>query len=605
MSYKRKKYHFYGGQIQNNAIDAVINQDDDANQKEETIESFLDYLYQKGKEEPNKPMVIHRNNVVEGFYLNYLLKKFGSECYFNYSLDRMGITQSFYIDKYDEMKHNEFNTIESALAFKKRFKSCIKNENLRVIIIPLSLQVSSADKHQIVGHANVIICRKVNNNEYVFEHFEPHGSDYQGDSDYGDSIADVIQKYYLNDLGITYKYERSNKVCPVFRGIQTTYDYDVGERNGGYCVMWTMFFIEICLRNPTLSSDIVFKRIMAHVKKDTIQYVIKGFTKKMTEKIKKYYTEIIKHHTGNDFDLSTFFDKADNKKWYELDLLLHDIITRETRKPGNMSKIRGFLQKMFEPKKKELLKTLSSNLDDAKHREEAKRNLEKEIITKREEIKKMNRIRFENEEIKKMNRIRFENEEMLKAVIRQYVDMADDQKKEYWKHWNYGYFNDWDVSNITDMSHLFMGIKEFNEPLDQWDVSNVTNMVFMFGSCRLFNRPLNSWNVRNVTDMTNMFWYCRSFNQPLNSWDVRNVTDMAGMFFECKNFNQPLNSWVIDNDTNITAMFRGCVKMSNENMPLLVRETYQKEKRLKGGKNKTKRTKKTKKRKTLKNRPTI
>ncbi len=201
---------------------------------------------------------------------------------------------------------------------------------------------------------------------------------------------------------------------------------------------------------------------------------------------------------------------------------------------------------------------------------------------------------------KAMNRIRFENEEMLKAAIRQYVDMADDKKKEYWKHWNYGYFNDWDVSKITDMSRLFMEINEFNEPLDQWDVSNVTNMILMFGGCSLFNQPLNSWDVSNVTNMNSMFWDCQSFNQPLDLWDVRNVTDMEGMFFGCKKFNQPLNSWVIDNDTNMRAMFRGCVKMTIENVPLLARKTNQKDIQSTCAKKRTKRTKNMKKKRTLK-----
>ncbi|MCI6343866.1 MAG: BspA family leucine-rich repeat surface protein, partial [Campylobacter sp.] len=51
------------------------------------------------------------------------------------------------------------------------------------------------------------------------------------------------------------------------------------------------------------------------------------------------------------------------------------------------------------------------------------------------------------------------------------------------------------------------------------------------------------WNVSNVVNMSSMFYGCRNFNQPLNSWNVSNVTDMRYMFDGCENFNQPLNSW--------------------------------------------------------------
>ena len=123
----------------------------------------------------------------------------------------------------------------------------------------------------------------------------------------------------------------------------------------------------------------------------------------------------------------------------------------------------------------------------------------------------------------------------------------------------------WDVSNVTDMSGMFLFCKKFNQPLNSWDVSNVTNMNGMFSGCENFNQPLNSWNVSNVTDMKSMFFCCENFNQPLNSWDVSNVTDMYSMFNNCDNFNQPLNSWNISNVTDMGYMFCNC---ENFNQPL-------------------------------------
>lgn len=52
----------------------------------------------------------------------------------------------------------------------------------------------------------------------------------------------------------------------------------------------------------------------------------------------------------------------------------------------------------------------------------------------------------------------------------------------------YGEPNTWDVSLITDMSYLFMGMKTFNAPIDQWDTSNVTDMNCMFHLASSFNQ---------------------------------------------------------------------------------------------------------------------
>jgi len=128
--------------------------------------------------------------------------------------------------------------------------------------------------------------------------------------------------------------------------------------------------------------------------------------------------------------------------------------------------------------------------------------------------------------------------------------------------------NEWDVSNVTDMNGMFLGCSNFNKPLNNWNVSNVTNMSNMFKLCTNFtnfNQPLNSWNVSNVTNMDNMFQMCTNFNQELNNWNVSNVTGMNGMFVFCRNFNQPLNNWNVSNVTGMNGMFYNC---TNFNQPL-------------------------------------
>ena len=90
----------------------------------------------------------------------------------------------------------------------------------------------------------------------------------------------------------------------------------------------------------------------------------------------------------------------------------------------------------------------------------------------------------------------------------------------------YGKIQWWDTSQVTDMSNLFNGHKQFNAPIGRWNVSQVTNMTHMFYDASSFNQSLSNWNVSQVTNMSGMFVKASSFNQSLSDWDVSQVTYM-------------------------------------------------------------------------------
>ena len=125
----------------------------------------------------------------------------------------------------------------------------------------------------------------------------------------------------------------------------------------------------------------------------------------------------------------------------------------------------------------------------------------------------------------------------------------------------------WDVSNVTDMNHLFynkgidtyLGNGSFNQNISSWNVSNVTNMNNMFHGLRFFNQDISSWDVSNITNMSYMFAEAENFNQPIGSWNVSNVIDMKHMFSLAKNFNQDIGAWDVSNVTNMSYMFDGNV----------------------------------------------
>ena len=122
--------------------------------------------------------------------------------------------------------------------------------------------------------------------------------------------------------------------------------------------------------------------------------------------------------------------------------------------------------------------------------------------------------------------------------------------------------NKWNVSKVKHMSFMFYYCNDFNQPLDKWDVSNVEDMFRMFDNCKKFNQPLNSWNVSNVTNMSGMFQVAESFNQPLDKWDVSNVTTMRAMFNYAKAFNQDISNWNVSKVEDMGYMFSICVNFN-------------------------------------------
>ena len=92
--------------------------------------------------------------------------------------------------------------------------------------------------------------------------------------------------------------------------------------------------------------------------------------------------------------------------------------------------------------------------------------------------------------------------------------------------------NDIDVSNIKDMSSLFVGTN-FNGDISNWNTSNIIDMSFMFYDCESFNQDISDWDVSNVTNMNYMFYKCTNFNTDISDWDVSNVKFLYNIFLYC------------------------------------------------------------------------
>ncbi len=113
----------------------------------------------------------------------------------------------------------------------------------------------------------------------------------------------------------------------------------------------------------------------------------------------------------------------------------------------------------------------------------------------------------------------------------------------------------WNVSNVTTMSGMFKGLFDYNQDLNTWDVSNVTDFSSMFMSTFAFNGDVTNWNVSKATTMELMFFSAAGFNQDISGWDVSNVTNMGGMFLLAGAFNQNIGNWDVSKVTNMNSMF--------------------------------------------------
>jgi len=119
-----------------------------------------------------------------------------------------------------------------------------------------------------------------------------------------------------------------------------------------------------------------------------------------------------------------------------------------------------------------------------------------------------------------------------------------------------------DLTNVTSMRSMFEGCKIFNTDINDWDVSNVTDMSFMFGG--VFNQDISNWDVGSVTDMSSMFAQTDAFNQDIGNWDVSSVTNMGSMFSRASVFNQDIGDWDVSNVTDMPFMFRNATSFNQD-----------------------------------------
>jgi hypothetical protein len=114
---------------------------------------------------------------------------------------------------------------------------------------------------------------------------------------------------------------------------------------------------------------------------------------------------------------------------------------------------------------------------------------------------------------------------MNKIIVKDKQDLLKMIKNEIKLYGNACNLNHIDVSNIQDMSYLFMD-SQFNGDISKWNVSNANYMRFMFCHSK-FNGDISQWDVTNVKDMYATF-HQSQFKLDLSDWTPykANIGDM-------------------------------------------------------------------------------
>lgn len=209
-------------------------------------------------------------------YWSHVFHKYDINC-FPFHNKTFGIylyedTEEEFIKKNIE-KPNIFNDIEQIIE-----KICLGiNNGMELIIIPVILSMKDWS-----AHANVLIYRKFNK---TIEKYEPNGVFPKIQQKFSEQYQILINKINKK-INFTVQLIDSDIVhCLRKDGLQSLehqYRNALKSEGGGYCLPWSLFFIELVLKNPTQTSQNLMSKLfyLLDKKKDKnlfLRRLIRGY----------------------------------------------------------------------------------------------------------------------------------------------------------------------------------------------------------------------------------------------------------------------------------------------------------------------------------------
>jgi hypothetical protein len=264
-----------------------------------SIAIYLD----KMEDEGNIIWAFEGFTIIENIFYLYLMNKYKSKCIPKGTIKPIGLDillKDYYYTKEEEQEfYQQFNEIGKIIA------DCVKRGE-KTILIPISYRIeditdSVNDINNTTGHFNLLVY-KVENNE--IEHFEPHGSEVLGDLYLQDAakavilyFVDILNEYLKNDGLQEVKYIEASQVCPYIRGLQNIEENSKLPKGKiepqGYCTAWGLFFSELNLKNPTLTSSEILDNIYSYLTTkesgpNYLRKVIRGYAGYIYQTVDRY-----------------------------------------------------------------------------------------------------------------------------------------------------------------------------------------------------------------------------------------------------------------------------------------------------------------------------
>lgn len=241
------------------------------------IEPVVDEIEEKVKElervgaEKGAVYYSSMGNIVDFTYLSVLIK-FKGECIPAYK----GFHRNTIISSLTINTNQSLTPIGQEAPLRDAIEKCIKR-NIPIICIYLRLHFGK----QSGGHANLLIYRPF---ERVVERFEPHGEMYRNSIKDNNSVNNQLKRIFEVDYKPTLgeiRFYPPNEICPFAKGFQSLEGQIEGLKieGGGFCVMWSLFVMEMILNNPTKSTKEIIEKVFEITKQEPqfLKNVIRGY----------------------------------------------------------------------------------------------------------------------------------------------------------------------------------------------------------------------------------------------------------------------------------------------------------------------------------------
>jgi hypothetical protein len=193
-------------------------------------------------------------------------------------------------------------------------------------------------------------------------------------------FVSVLNEKLILNKNPEVKLIESSEVCPYIDGLQNLEGWSeltkLAVEPNGYCAAWSMFFTELCLKNPDIPSstlmDYIFNTLqdMAYSeKKDYLRRVIRGYSVFINEKISKYFSILF----SNNFTAEKLKNASPATK-QKVTNILHDLIQLEMILVTNPNYVKKYIEEVS--REIELLNRGLQNNKDIR----ARANFENQLI---------------------------------------------------------------------------------------------------------------------------------------------------------------------------------------------------------------------------------